>query len=64
MARPLAHPIETPMNPAVRQAQDERAERTRITADMVVQERALHAFGRMGRGCGRLASSVTRLTKT
>ena len=33
---------------AVKQAQDERAERTRITADMVVQELALHAFGRMG----------------
>ena len=33
---------------AVKQAQDARAERTRITADMVVQELALHAFGRMG----------------
>ena len=33
---------------APRQDQDARAERTRITADMVVQELALHAFGLIG----------------
>ena len=33
---------------AVKQGQDARAERTQVTADMVVHELALHAFGRMG----------------
>ena len=33
---------------AIQQAQGERSERTQVTADMVVQELALHAFGRMG----------------
>ena len=32
---------------AVKQAQDERAERTRVAADMVVEELAKHAFGTM-----------------
>ena len=32
----------------MKEAQDARAQRTKITADMVVQELALHAFGRMG----------------
>ena len=33
---------------AIQQAQGERSERTQVTADMVVQELALHAFGRIG----------------
>ena len=35
------------MTAAVKQAQDERAERTKVTADMVVEELAKHAFGTM-----------------
>ena len=35
------------MTAAVKQAQDERAERTKVTADMVVEEFAKHAFGTM-----------------